>query len=727
MRLVLALSLALAAVAGGVSTSHAQAPAFAIGKPLEDGGLPAGTVSVRVIAGNPSSPVVGTEVTLIVGGTPRVARTNAEGRAVFAGLTAGTPVQAKIKNAEDKEVTSETFPVPSSGGMRVMLTTKPFGAGGAGGGPAMGGGGPAAGGGMPGAKQMSGQPQVTKDVPAATYVVRLTYDNLSLVAGQMADDKPPVGEKVTLVGYAADDSVTVETQPVDASGLATFRDLDMSGGTGYFALAALPRGTGVDRVFALPAQLDGSGGVRVVLSGEKRDSTAPNMDALKTQYALSTPPGMVRVTLEGVPSPNTPVRLFDAATKQVIAQGTANVLAADPTTVEASSSFTAKPDLPGGAVEVYVHGGDKADAPLPDVEIRIAPVGAAAEAPVHKTGTDGKLKITVPGTAGTKYTATYKIQGRELTSEPFELAPKGGALDIKASWVQDPRQQVLFDVPYKAGQVLYAEATSSGRLTGTFRSMPFMPIAQAGTHVGVIIYPRVLLRFNMRAMVEDELLAVQGRWTLENNSWIPYRSTMDGLLIPFPKGHKGGVVADMNQNDVAVVPGEGVRVMRPLPPGSGVSFVAGFTMPADGGTVDWALDLPLGTFGSDFHVRQTPGLSVELPPGAKGEVKAGRDGNPYFMVEQITIGPGRSMTMKINGLPSPPSWKLWAPRVIGVAVILLMIGGLVFALATKGNASSSTSARRAQLLDELVQLERSGANPKRKEQVMAELEKLWAP
>jgi hypothetical protein len=111
-----------------------------------------------------------------VGDAPRVARTDASGRAVFPGLTAGATVRAKIKNAEGNDLMSDPFPVPSAGGMRVMLSTKPF-TGGAGptmsGGGGAGGGGPAAGG-MPDARQMSGQPRPDQETPPGTYVVRLT-------------------------------------------------------------------------------------------------------------------------------------------------------------------------------------------------------------------------------------------------------------------------------------------------------------------------------------------------------------------------------------------------------------------------------------------------------------------------------------------------------------------------------------------------------------------------
>ena len=66
--------------------------------------------------------------------------------------------------------------------------------------------------------------------------------------------------------------------------------------------------------------------------------------------------------------------------------------------------------------------------------------------------------------------------------------------------------------------------------------------------------------------------------------------------------------------------------------------------------------------------------------------------------------------------------------IIGVVVVLLMLGGIAFALdrsKTEADKQASRDARRQKLLDELVELEKSGKNEKRREQIMAELEKLW--
>jgi hypothetical protein len=702
----------------------AQPPAAALGKPLPDGTMEAGSISVRVIAGSPSTPVPGTDVTLVVGGQARVMRTNAEGRAVFTGLAVGTSVQARVKDDEGKDISTDSFAVPSSGGVRVMLSTRPMGGG------ADGAAAPAMAQGMPEAKQMSGQARVDQTTPAGTYVVRLTYNTLSIASNKLVDPEPPVGALVTLVGYVADDSVVVRTAKVDAEGHATFDELDVTGAIAYFALATLPRGTGHDRMFALPVQLDGTSGVRAVLSGERRDSGLPNADQLASQGAIPTPPNQVRVSLEGVASPNTPVKLVDAATGEVVASGVALVLEGDPSTVQGGSRFDSQADLPAGTLDVYVHGGAGGDGPLPEIEIRIVPADTTApgEAAAVKTATDGTVRVT--GIAAGQHRAMFRVLGRDFMSEPFDVAKTGGKLDVRAQWTSEGRPQVLFDVPFKEGQVLYAEAHASGRLAGTFRSLPFQQVPQTGTHVPCIVYPRVLVRFRMHAMVEDRYLAVSGRWQIDNNSWIPYADTPDGMLVPFPRGHTGGLVHESNQQDVAVVPKEGVRVLRPLPPGNSISFIGGFSMPVSGGTVDWALDLPHGAFGSEIQIRkmaEQDSIAVELPPGTRGEVKKGRDGNPYFMIEQITIPPKRSMAMTIRGLPSPSAWKIWAPRIVGLLVLVMMVGGVVFALVTRRPAAEEHAARRARLLDELVQLERSGGDPKRKEQLMAELEKLWGP
>jgi hypothetical protein len=202
------------------------------------------------------------------------------------------------------------------------------------------------------------------------------------------------------------------------------------------------------------------------------------------------------------------------------------------------------------------------------------------------------------------------------------------------------------------------------------------------------------------------------------------------MLIPLPEGFKGGILADSDQASVAVVPDQGFRIMRPLAPMGTKSFVGGFSLPVDdSGASEWKLDLPLGTVGSMIQIHQTPGLHVDAP--LDGQILEGKDGLPYYVLDKITIGRNRSMVMNISGLPTPEGWKIWAPRIVGVVVVLLLLGGLGFALFGRHRveASSALLAKKNAMLEELVQLERSGADTPtqkaRREQLMKDLEKIW--
>ena len=719
----LAAALGAAAVAlvpAAVPPAHAQ-PASALGKPLPDGALAAGTVTVRVVAGSPGAAVVGAEVTLLVNNEPRTARTDAAGRATFAGLPAGATAQARILDAEQQEQTSESFPVPASGGVRVMLTTKPFADGGMAA-PAMGGG--AAG--MPDARQMSGRPRQDREVPAGAYQVRLTYNNLVMQGGKPVDPQPPAGATVTLVGYAADETVSVQTAAVDDQGHARFDGLDRSGRVNYFAMAQLPRGPGADRLFAVPVQPDSRAGYKVILSADKRDATTPLIDEAVDRQPIETPAGKVRVTLDGFPTEASVVRLIDAATRFEVGRGVPQVPEPDPSAVEAGSQFAAAADLPPGTLDIKVHGGaGTADAPLRDVAVRVVPAADASAAGLaSKTTADGTVRLAVaPG--GGEYKVVLDINGKELTTTSFKLDESGGRLDVVARWPAEGRPEVLLDLVPRPGQVLYAETTQRGQL---YRSMPFQPLAHTGTHVGVVVYPRILFGFSLRAFVEDEYLAVRGQFHIDNNSWIPYQASNDGLLVPLPRGFTGAVVAEEHQDAVSAVPGEGFRILRPLGIGR-TGFIGGFTLVSDGGAVDWSLDLPLGSFNSGIEVRriETDRGVMQLSVAGDAPVRTaqGRDGHTWYVVDGITIRPGQSMAMRFTNLPSQPPWKKWVPRIVGIAVAALMLGGLGLALFWRRRPLPDAGARREALLAELVELERAGGDPARREQVVAELERIW--
>jgi hypothetical protein len=141
--------LVLALVGLAAVPAHAQIAA-AVGQPLPSADLDPGTVSVRAIAGSIGKPVVGTDVTLVVNGTPRVARTDDAGRVFFKDLPAGATVKASIVDEDKKKFESSEFQLGDQG-VRLLLSTKPLEMG-AGGAPFAGGAG-----GMPEPRQMSGR------------------------------------------------------------------------------------------------------------------------------------------------------------------------------------------------------------------------------------------------------------------------------------------------------------------------------------------------------------------------------------------------------------------------------------------------------------------------------------------------------------------------------------------------------------------------------------------
>lgn len=113
---VVAMALAIPAYA----QVNMPDPTAIAGTPLPAPELPNATVSVRVVRERMGNNVAGQEVTLLVGATPRTAKTDAQGRAQFDGLTPGVVVQATT-TVDGEALTSQQFSVPATGGVRVAL------------------------------------------------------------------------------------------------------------------------------------------------------------------------------------------------------------------------------------------------------------------------------------------------------------------------------------------------------------------------------------------------------------------------------------------------------------------------------------------------------------------------------------------------------------------------------------------------------------------------------
>jgi hypothetical protein len=621
--------MALAALTfSSMAPAHAQI-AGAIGKPLPVASDAAGQVIVRVVNGDPSAPAGGLDVTLELGAGPRVSRTAADGRATFAAVPAGAEAIVKIPG-KDGELTSQPFTMPSSGGVRVLMsTTGAFG--GSGGGSSVGtveaGGGPMSGGesgAQPSLRQRSGGAIVISGTPATSLAIRLSYDDA-------ADAMPPKNHPVHFVSYSFDDKISLVTKNSDAEGRVTFDGLDVSGATAYFAMTLLPRGETFERLLSGPLLMPGSAGLAMVLSAEKRTSPAPAVDDLFTlqRFEGKVPAGQVLIEAQGDPELGVKVTLRDVATGNELL---ASTLAAPP------------------------------------------------------TGADGK-----PG-----------------------------------EW-----PAAIFDVSKQIpGQLVYAEGQMKGQ---RFRSLPFQLVPDRGARASLLVGPRVMTRFSLTSVLDEDYFVFRGRFQLANNSWFPYKHSEDGLLFPLPVGASGAQVTEEDAAEISPVPGEGLRLLRPLPPG-GKTFVAGWSMPTKNSEVRWDLELPFGTSQSGMEIMQPPGVTVELPPGVEGRTVQVAKGS-YFILPDISIRPNQRMVMTIRGLPAAPAWKLWLPRIVGGLAMIILIGGLVFAFRRGGadgadaeeNADKAARAKIDELMDELVSLEGKidDKSTVRRAEVMTQLERLW--
>jgi len=107
--------------AGTPAAAGAKGMTRAAGMPLQDGALPPGSLTVRVVQGTFSGNLSGLDVALEVSGQGvKHAPTGATGRAEFAHLPVGAEVHATVVvNGETLE--SERFVMPAESGIRVLL------------------------------------------------------------------------------------------------------------------------------------------------------------------------------------------------------------------------------------------------------------------------------------------------------------------------------------------------------------------------------------------------------------------------------------------------------------------------------------------------------------------------------------------------------------------------------------------------------------------------------
>lgn len=245
------------------------------GQPLFVNDLPAGTVTVKVVRGTTDAVVPTHRVELQGPGKMLVATTDAQGRAQFGPLPAGTLTQA-FTTLDGQQLMSAAFPIPSEGGTRLLLaspttptgtplsplpllstaTEVPYGAS------------PLA--------QMAGLPLQVGDLPPGTISVRLLRGGF---------ENPIVGHEVELHGAGASQALRVST---DAEGRALFPPLEV--GLVVYARSVVDGEVLESQAFPLPDR----GGVRMVLvAGTVQAPIAPSgppvLEALSGNAVATSP------------------------------------------------------------------------------------------------------------------------------------------------------------------------------------------------------------------------------------------------------------------------------------------------------------------------------------------------------------------------------------------------------------------------------------------------------
>jgi hypothetical protein len=227
-----------------------------VGRPLPDQGMPTGTVSVRVARKMPANAVGDVEVSATIrnaGGDlrKRTAKTDASGRALFEGMVPGDEFKATV-TVDGEALETQSFTMPSAGGIRTMLIS---GLAGGGGGPA----GPPPGAGAGTGEGQGEPPAFTLGATAGNAVPEPSLPKGTLEVRLFDEQGAPIPKHAVVLGMVGKDSqVKVRRAESDAAGVARFTDLPVGEGAGY---AAVVDWHGI-RLGTTPFAMPESGGAR---------------------------------------------------------------------------------------------------------------------------------------------------------------------------------------------------------------------------------------------------------------------------------------------------------------------------------------------------------------------------------------------------------------------------------------------------------------------------------
>ncbi len=732
MRTAILIGAAIALL--GTSPASAQMAA-ALGKPLPVADLEVGTVTVRVIAGSLDKPLSGIDVKLAAAdGKERVARTDSQGRATFTKLQPGGKYTAKAEEPSDdestppKQATSEAFTIPASGGVRLMISTRPWQGGGAAAPP------PRMAAGMMDPRKMSGIPRGDPAVPAGSMTV-------AAVRGAVTIRIPK--QPVHLVGYSANGDVVRISRDTAEDGRATFDGL-VPRRFAYYAMSTFMRAEGespvLDRTRSEPITLPPRVGIRIMLAGLPEDSTDPALEDLERIAVQSDIVGdgevIARISYTASAKVPQTVSLYEIGEGENKLQKIASSPFFPPTPAEVTGSFgdvIQQPDLAVGTLQVSLSFDNR---PLPGAAVQLMPVAAAGDAkkpqdsaeapkPLLENVSNGQGMVEFTGLVpGTQYRVVSSLFNTRLESGPVAVPTVGGLrlpVTVRGKILSSAEARFTGVAP---GKLYLVQAEFQGRPQ---RSPPFQTVAGRGAVVGLILHDKPLLSLHMNGWVDEERMGFSGQFGLYNTSAMPWEPGRKGLVIPLPKGFSSARLdGDEMKTIVKIDSDRGFIWTGPLPPGS-ARFIGGFSMPVEDKRMAFHMDLPLGLLNSSVVLFKSQGMRVEdLPPGARTSERKARNGRDIFVVNGINIPAGRSIAFSVTGLPQKPAVERYISYVVGALVVALLLWAIIVVITHRrpeevgvetrrtGKAWEQDKVRvrklgrrREQLLDDMVALEAS--------------------
>ncbi len=587
-------------------------------------------------------------------------------------------------------------------------------------------------GGMPSARSMSGKARPEQKDPPGQLTVRA-------ISGELSQGEIPVGTLIHLVELEADGSMRVQTKTVktDNQGRVVFKNLARDNSIAYYVLALMERAGTTDRLMTEAIGVLPKVGSRMLLAGSPVEAaeTPPEtptaspaaspeasnpIDDMETLSATGNAipgPGIVEVVIYAEPSQaeyltnTSEVQLIEIGSVGDPQHAPARVAGPNSATVQGQSGpMRDLPDSVPGQVSFYTaRPSTKAD--LPGVSIRIeraeAPAGSAA---ISQVITNNKGLAYVEGLLpGTQYVAIASLYGVELRTQSFTpLADKPLSFAFAYEWKEQDARRAQFDgVAHGKDKIYIAKVFASGR---TFYSLPFQLTTARGATVGIFMYPKLLFSMHGGAELVDDKMWFQYRFSLANPGILPLQVSADGMRIPLPKGFGGTSVADEMAARVGVESGKGFLWRGALPPGQR-DFIGTFSLPVDGDSMHFDMQMPYGLRGGQVTLEDIPGMELRTPPGAKVVPVSQRSGLEFLQMPSINIEPNQRLVFGITGLPHTS--VLEGRLRLGVGIVaMFLVGWALFAMFLGPRGAEHVDpelekleADREQLMGKLVKLE----------------------